>query len=454
MTFKEKIRFWSKRLLFISIICAVFLVVLNGMAALGERLAYGAFWGEDRPEGLYIHETGSRPKLKPHAKLNGWLYQISVNSLGFRGAEPITPKPKNSLRIWCMGGSTTFDIFADTDQHTWSAYLQQQLQEALPDRTVEVFNAGVPGEVLEGSKLDFEEFQSVIEADYVIIYHGPNDLRQLLNTVKKSNSPNIGPSSVAGEQLLEGTGGNMGGNILVGNAQETQQGMKPLPTRKEHPGWCWLNEWHGLCNAPPNPPPANKVAQDGFGEQFWENRNFAIVRVIRRARQALQPIQAHWSNAPLTTSEINILEQRLQQTIHSVHQHRAKVILATHALRAEDGDTGDVAFYRVAETAGMFQRQPETAIQIYQQYNTMVTQLSQRYAISLADIRSAVGPNPAYWGDATHFYPPGSLLAAQEFAKVILASEQKNATNIRNSFPQQNQQTNHNDRKTFSQPTR
>jgi hypothetical protein len=279
-----------------------------------------------------------------------------------------------------------------------------------------------------------------VQADYVIIYHGPNDLRQLLNTVKKSNSPNIGPPNRPNNPMGNRQMGNeQMGNGQMGNGQMgppdqpnaqggmLPQGGKPPLVLPSNTGWCWLNEWHGLCNAPPNPPPEDKVAPDGFGEQFWENRNFAIVRVIRRARQALQPIQAHWSEEPLTTSEIGILEQRLQQTIRSIQQHNAKAILATHALRAEEGDTGDVAFYRVAETAGMFQRQPETAIQIYAQYNAMVTQLSQRSSLPLADIRSAVGPNPAYWGDATHFYPPGSVLAAQEFTKVILASEaQKN----------------------------
>ena len=87
------------------------LAALDGLAWLGEVLAYGAPYDGARPRGLYKHAQGQRPGLQPGARLDGLLYSIHINSLGFRGPELAVPKPHNGLRVWCTGGSTTFDIF-------------------------------------------------------------------------------------------------------------------------------------------------------------------------------------------------------------------------------------------------------------------------------------------------------------------------------------------------------
>ena len=166
----------------LSLFLTVFtLLTLNGLTALGERLAYGAFWVDGRPDGLYHHQSGERPQLRPGAELNGWLYQISINSLGFRGPPPTAPASNNRIRIWCIGGSTTFDIYAPTDALTWPAQLQGKLQAAHPDKTIEVINAGIPGEIYSGSLTDIQRFAQDIKPDWVVMYHGPNDLREVLS---------------------------------------------------------------------------------------------------------------------------------------------------------------------------------------------------------------------------------------------------------------------------------
>ena len=93
-----------KKIIFAVIGTFIGIVALNGLCAVGERLAYGAFWGQDQPKGLYVHQAGERPRLKPNARLDGILYQISVNSMGFRGPEVLQQKPKNGLRKACEVG--------------------------------------------------------------------------------------------------------------------------------------------------------------------------------------------------------------------------------------------------------------------------------------------------------------------------------------------------------------
>ena len=336
------------------------LLLLNAMCVLGERIAYGAFWGEDRPKGLYQSRTGERPQLKPGAELNGLLYQVSINSLGFRGPELQSSKPPNGLRIWCIGGSTTFDIFSSNDESTWPAQTRQHLQFRFPDLVVEELNAGIPGEVLEGNLSDFERLQAQVRPDYVIIYHGPNDLRQLLSTNLFSATP-------------------------------------PSPVAKAH------------TLGPP----------DGAMRSLLNRKDIALVRVTRRLLQQQQPLDGSWKDRGVTPEQWNLLQNRLEQFIRKAKQANVVPVLVSHALRAQKGDTGELAKERVAEAAQLLRLYPDAVINTFEQYNAMLATLAQKHRIPFADARGAVGPESRNWGDATHFRPPGSLLAAQVIAEEI-----------------------------------
>ena len=165
-----------RRILFGATVTALFMVVVESVAWCWERYTWlGNQTVNDTS--LYIENSGERPQLRPGASLDGSKFDISINSIGFRGPELSSERSANTLRVWCVGGSTTFDIYAPTNEDTWPYRLQVALQEALPDRQVEVINAGIPGEVLSGSREDFERFYSSIKPEYLVVYHGPNDLR-------------------------------------------------------------------------------------------------------------------------------------------------------------------------------------------------------------------------------------------------------------------------------------
>jgi lysophospholipase L1-like esterase len=155
------------------------LALLNLLSAAWEAAPYGAWMVHGNPQGLYIdRDPSQRPQLKPGASLEGLEFKISINSSGFRGPDLANPRPDNAFRVWCIGGSTTFDILAPDNDATWPAQLQAALQQALPERTVEVINAGIPGEILWGSTQDFVAFQDQVQPDLLVIHSGPNDLRK------------------------------------------------------------------------------------------------------------------------------------------------------------------------------------------------------------------------------------------------------------------------------------
>lgn len=172
----------AKKAVFAVVAMALAFTLLNLAAFAVEWLPYGTSMEMDSPVGLYVEaRLGTRPQLRPGARIRGLLYNISINSLGFRGPELVTPRPGNSLRVWCVGGSSTFDIYSSDNGATWPAQLQGLLQRALPRRAVEVINAGIPGEVLHGSLIDFVRHYPAVRPDVLVVYHGPNDLRGVAN---------------------------------------------------------------------------------------------------------------------------------------------------------------------------------------------------------------------------------------------------------------------------------
>ncbi|HIO32145.1 MAG TPA: SGNH/GDSL hydrolase family protein, partial [Candidatus Nitrosopelagicus sp.] len=108
---------------------------------------------------------------------------ITINSLGFRGAEFSNIKPLNTYRIFMVGGSTMFGAGATSDETTIPGYLQQFLNEKDFGFDIEVINSGIQG-ADSNTELNLIEQKLVrFSPDLIIIYDGMNDLRA-------SNPPN------------------------------------------------------------------------------------------------------------------------------------------------------------------------------------------------------------------------------------------------------------------------
>ncbi|MEC7986836.1 MAG: hypothetical protein VX278_16830, partial [Myxococcota bacterium] len=126
-----------KKILFAIVATVLGLALANALAFVVEYLDYGTYWSNGQPVGLYESRSGDRPRLKRGARLHGFKYKVSINSIGFRGPELLPQKPENGFRIWCIGGSTTFDIYAPSDQKTWPAQLGTLLQKKYPSLNIE-----------------------------------------------------------------------------------------------------------------------------------------------------------------------------------------------------------------------------------------------------------------------------------------------------------------------------
>jgi lysophospholipase L1-like esterase len=102
--------------------------------------------------------------------------RVTINSLGFRGPDIDVAKPAGTIRILCMGGSTTFDTYVTSNDRTWPQQLERYLGELHPGVDFEVINAGISGYKVLDSLINFHMRLKSLQPDIMIVYHAHNDI--------------------------------------------------------------------------------------------------------------------------------------------------------------------------------------------------------------------------------------------------------------------------------------
>ena len=179
----------------------VFVLLINiSLFAAGELITRVAYFAYDRsPYWLFygvesfmadIDPQGHSVAMEGYVKFppNRVLHQygmfseptpIRINSAGLRGLDFQPQKPEGAVRVVSLGGSSTFGFY-DRDGYTYPRLLEKAFETRLPERPVEVINAGVPHAkirhlraMLEGEVVDYE-------ADFVTVYAGYNDAIEVI----------------------------------------------------------------------------------------------------------------------------------------------------------------------------------------------------------------------------------------------------------------------------------
>jgi lysophospholipase L1-like esterase len=93
---------------------------------------------------------------------------------GFRPVRLAREKPAGAVRIFALGGSTTFGLYVGAE-HAFAAALERQLRERLPGRDVRVVNLGCAG-FASDRVAGLLEVVLDLEPDLVIVYTGHNEM--------------------------------------------------------------------------------------------------------------------------------------------------------------------------------------------------------------------------------------------------------------------------------------
>lgn len=158
---------------------ALFVVLTVALCALTvECVAYAVFYLVKRelPPTLagrqfrrYEHHYKTDHPYLPYIATQGKHGFLEFNSLGDRGEEP--EQPKRRIRIIAFGESTTFDASHVWDE-TWPGYLQHLLGK----ERYEVINAAQNGATTADTLVNLGLIHLDLKPDYVLAYHGNNDL--------------------------------------------------------------------------------------------------------------------------------------------------------------------------------------------------------------------------------------------------------------------------------------
>lgn len=163
----------------------VLLAVVSALVAVGlAELAARALLPHSTKVGRpMLHQVTTRGiRLTPNTRLeikNHYAshrdIQVTVNSLGYRGAEIETPKPKDVLRILALGDSITLSASLP-EEETFVGLLRTRLRPMAGQR-IEVLNAGVEDIGLREEIDILEETIDRAQPDVVLLNFYLNDSR-------------------------------------------------------------------------------------------------------------------------------------------------------------------------------------------------------------------------------------------------------------------------------------
>jgi lysophospholipase L1-like esterase len=137
------------------------------------------------PQIFYPHRR-LRYGLVPGYDYYGW---FKINSLGFRGNEISFDKKPETLRVVCLGASTTFDIGSIGEAKPWPEVMETELRRHLGTQSIEVLNLAIPGFTSLDSLIDLQIRVLDLQPDVLIVYQGHNDFVYSFPSASPAESP-------------------------------------------------------------------------------------------------------------------------------------------------------------------------------------------------------------------------------------------------------------------------
>ena len=166
----------ARRAAYIVVIIVVALLVAEVGVRARAWFRYGTLTPRVADDLTIFDPLIGAPRPRPGYHLKSNKISIDINSLGFRGDEITKEKPRGTVRIACLGASTTFCTEVSNNHATWPYRLQEALQRHYPGVRIEVVNAGVSGYVAASSVKNLQYRVLPVNPDLVIYYEATNDL--------------------------------------------------------------------------------------------------------------------------------------------------------------------------------------------------------------------------------------------------------------------------------------
>jgi hypothetical protein len=166
----------GRKLTYAAMVMVVILIGCEAAVRFRAWMRYGSASANVRDPMMTYDRASGLSVPTPGYEVRGNKINIKINALGFRGDEITREKPANTIRIATLGASTTFCAETSSNHHTWPHRLQERLQLAYPDVTIQVVNAGVAGYVASDSLRNLRHRVMPLQPDLAIYYEANNEI--------------------------------------------------------------------------------------------------------------------------------------------------------------------------------------------------------------------------------------------------------------------------------------
>jgi lysophospholipase L1-like esterase len=150
-------------------------IIISITTKSGDFILYGIVKIKDELQPKYQWIKGADGKVLYYKLTPSHDLRNPVNSLGFRGPE-IRGKDANTLRVVCLGGSTTFGLGLDY-KDTYPAVLESRLNNLSRSLKFEVINAGMAAMVLQQITMLAKYELQHLQPDIIILMSIINNLQ-------------------------------------------------------------------------------------------------------------------------------------------------------------------------------------------------------------------------------------------------------------------------------------
>ena len=289
---------------------------------------------------------------------------IQINTYGFKDKDFHWKKEDGVFRILCLGGSTT--SFGSSIHTTYPALLQEKLGRYLPEKNIEVINAGTAGYKVWNSLRHYMLRLYELEPNLIIVYHAIND-------VKYNHHP----------------------------ADLVQQ-------QKNYP------------------PPSRNIFRHALA--FFIEHSYTVKTLhlgYSRLKSTFFPKKPTLYN---TVSEEGVLafEKQLESLILLAQARKTPVVLLNFQLVLDGGFTPEekhvlnTTFQSYCMHSYDDGLTKEAGIKVIQAYNKSIQQLANQYNIYFVDMSHAVPQTKRYFMDCVHRSDEGNSIFADILAKHLL----------------------------------
>lgn len=362
-----------KKLISLSVSVFLFILAMEVSARIDDKIKYHApFFGLYSSQRLRNTDSDGINCNVPNVRYEKW----KINQLGFRGPDITLIKPKDVIRIICMGTSESFGLYESPGKE-WPNQLMDILNEF---QRFQVINTSVVGLPLKKYVRYIEKYVLKLEPDLIILYVNPFGYA-------------VGANKFAERQAAPRIDANITSKGWKISLKDVTSNLRMLPKIKQA---------------------AKRIVP------MQALKSYRLLNMKKQLR-ALEHRRLNGRNPLDVVSQESLYTLRtdLEELIRFLRHWKIEVILSSYPVLISPENIDEHheifldhrRFYIELSLLGI--------IDASLKFNELVQSFATTHGIDFVDNNSNIPKNLKYFADNVHYTDEGAKLVAKNFAQCI-----------------------------------